>query len=327
MLPLRAVYTLGCTAKLRERLGTPPAEARPQPTTRLGDWYAHPLKHGELVLCVSLETLLPVLVPLAPEATLALRVAKAVGEVLRALGVPPADADAEVAAMRDWACGRSTRRWINDAMVDLEWQLESRTGDGPGPSHLELSLFLAETPSSVIGWRSPDEATRERFGLSPLRHRLESASPPVRPAGGAAPPKKAPGASGIAWTPLLAVGVPEIDRQHQALFAAFAELVDAVLAGQAAGQVSRLLDFLARYVVEHFSAEERAMQASAYPGSAAHKAEHDAFVAELQALRDQLRRDGPNDALAAALGGRVRSWLSFHIGGSDRAMGRHLQGA
>ena len=317
------MYTLGCSARIRERLGVRASEKRGAATTRLGDWYAHTLAETDTVLAVSLETLLPVVTTLAPEAGLLPRLAHAAGEVLHALGVPADAAAAELAEMETWSCGKTTRRWVNNAMTDLEWLLEARlTGERSTP--LELSLWLAETPCALLGWKSPDEATRAVFGLSPLRHRFElpasrgTAAPPVEPPGRAAPP---------VWSPALAIGVEPVDRQHQGLFVAFAALGDGRLAGRSAGEAARMLDFLARYVVEHFATEERLMIESQYPGFAAHKAEHDALVAELKTLREQWRTDGPSDTLATALSGRIRSWLSFHIGGSDRAMGQHLQGS
>lgn len=313
------MYTLCCSAKLRERLRVTPAAGRPPAaTTRLGDWYASPLKFDEeQVLAISVKTLLPVLVETRPEASLPARLAAALGETLRALGVPPAAVDPELAAMGDWACGQTTRRTVNRALTDFEWSLEARRAEaGPAPLPA-LALWLAEAPCSAINWQAPDEATRALFGQSPKRHRFE--------ADAAAGARRKATATAAGWSAALAVGVGEIDRQHQELFAAFGDLAEGMAAGRAPSTVARLIDFLARYVTEHFGAEERWMQACDYPAYPEHKAEHDAFVADLKQARERFRAEGPSEALAVSLSGRIRSWLSFHIGGSDRAMGAYLQ--
>jgi len=313
------VYTLCCSAKLRERLRVTPAAGRSAPaTTRLGDWYATPLKFDEeQVLAISVKTLLPVLVATGPEATLPARLAAAAGEVLRALGVPAAAVDDEVAAMQDWACGQTTRRTVNRALTDFEWSLEARrTESGPAPLP-ELALWLAEAPCTAINWQAPDEATRALFGQSPKRHRFE--------ADAAAGARRKATAAAAGWSPALSVGVEEIDRQHQELFAVFGALVEGMNAGREPGSLARLIDFLGRYVVEHFGAEERWMRSCAYPEYEAHKTEHDAFVADLRLMRERLRQEGPSQTLAVSLSGRIRSWLSFHIGGADRVMGAYLQ--
>lgn len=312
------MYTLCCSAKLRERLRVTPAGRPEAVTTRLGDWYATPLKFDqEQVLAISVKTLLPVLVATRPEDTLPQRLASATGEVLRALGVPPAAVDDEVASMHDWACGQTTRRTVNRALTDFEWSLEARHAELGAAPLPELALWLAEAPCTAINWQAPDEATRALFGQSPKRHRFE--------ADAAAGARRKATATAAGWSPSLSVGVEEIDRQHQELFAVFGELVEGLNAGRGPASVARLIDFLGRYVAEHFGAEERWMKSCDYPDFAPHKAEHEAFVADLKLLRERLRKEGPSQPLAVSLSGRIRSWLSFHIGGSDRAMGAYLQ--
>ncbi len=59
------MFTLRCTRKLLNRLHQATATDDPEPTTRLGDWYANLLFRpgGQVVLFVNERTLLPVLVP------------------------------------------------------------------------------------------------------------------------------------------------------------------------------------------------------------------------------------------------------------------------
>ena len=68
---------LHATKKLRGRVKTIPAQGSETSTTRLGDWYATAVFwRPQVCLLVNEATLLPVLVPLAPSATLAARFPK-----------------------------------------------------------------------------------------------------------------------------------------------------------------------------------------------------------------------------------------------------------
>jgi hypothetical protein len=71
------MFTLRCTARLLKRMKVAPLVACPEPTTHLGDWYANLIHVGrqQLVLAVSEKTLLPVVVPAAPNSTLVPRLA------------------------------------------------------------------------------------------------------------------------------------------------------------------------------------------------------------------------------------------------------------
>ncbi len=128
----------------------------------------------------------------------------------------------------------------------------------------------------------------------------------------------------IEWTQDLAVGVPGIDRQHQEIFRRVDALLQAAHHGAAKDRVGELVDFLAKYVVEHFSGEERAMAQHAYPGVAAHKERHAAFLKDFSALRAQYERDGASLALTLQVQRRVVDWLVTHIKKEDKAFGVFL---
>ncbi len=48
---------------------------------------------------------------------------------------------------------------------------------------------------------------------------------------------------GLVWTPALAIGIPEIDQQHQELFYRLSKLLEGIVSGDRA-QVSGLIEFL-----------------------------------------------------------------------------------
>lgn len=127
----------------------------------------------------------------------------------------------------------------------------------------------------------------------------------------------------IPWTPALAIGVPEIDRQHQELFLRIEQLVQGVSRGNAA-DVERLLEFLGQYVVKHFGAEERWMLRSAYQDYARHKAEHERFIRDFEHMTQEFREKGPNVLVGIRMNNWIAEWLMRHISRSDMDLGHFL---
>ena len=88
----------------------------------------------------------------------------------------------------------------------------------------------------------------------------------------------------LAWSPSLAIGVEEIDAQHEELFRRAERLVRALRTGDRAG-VDALFTYLAGYAEKHFLVEERLMEGAGYPGLAAHRAAHARFRDDLEARK------------------------------------------
>ena len=131
----------------------------------------------------------------------------------------------------------------------------------------------------------------------------------------------------IAWDPTLLVGIPEIDGQHQELFRRLDALHEAIRGGRSREEVGRTLAFLHDYAVQHFGAEEALMIDRGYPDLADHRAEHVAFVAELEALEGEYRRDGPTASLIIRVNTQLTGWLRSHIYRTDRALVSFLRPA
>jgi hemerythrin len=127
----------------------------------------------------------------------------------------------------------------------------------------------------------------------------------------------------IPWTPALAIGVPEIDHQHQELFLRIEQLVQGVARGNPA-DVERLLEFLGQYVVKHFGAEERWMLRSAYPDYARHKAEHERFIHDYEHMTQEFRERGTTVLVGIRMNNWIADWLTRHISRSDMELGRFL---
>ena len=127
------------------------------------------------------------------------------------------------------------------------------------------------------------------------------------------------------FDPVLLTGHAEIDAQHREMFARAGALIDATREHRSRAEVSSLLEFLGRYVVEHFGAEEREMEQTGYDRLHEHRAEHQRFVKDFGALREELEAGGATGRFAMRVNARVTEWLREHIYRSDRRLGEHLR--
>lgn len=128
------------------------------------------------------------------------------------------------------------------------------------------------------------------------------------------------------WSPALSMGVPQIDLQHQELFARIDALVQAARQRDRS-QIEPTLEFLARYAAVHFEAEEGLMRASGYPAGdqTAHLAAHARFRAQLAELSEDFSGRGPTAVVSLTLHNWVADWLRRHVGGMDQGLGRWLR--
>jgi hemerythrin-like metal-binding protein len=130
---------------------------------------------------------------------------------------------------------------------------------------------------------------------------------------------------GIAWDPELETGNHEIDRQHKQLFRLTSDLVDACAKGQSPAVLSKALDFLAAYTVEHFADEEALQLKYHYPDYEAHKKLHDDFSKTATDLVAQYKAEGSSDVLVERVNAIVVRWLVKHIGQEDSKIAAHIR--
>lgn len=128
-------------------------------TTRLGDWYVNILFFKpQLALFVSEATLLPVLVPFAPAATLLDRFPEALLSVLQAHGVPRSFSDTELAEMMTCRLAKTVNRSVLGVMNEFRFLAATYAKLDGERNPLELSMRLAMTPCGPLYKRhvSPD---------------------------------------------------------------------------------------------------------------------------------------------------------------------------
>lgn len=162
------------TKKLRDRLKSAPRHTDETSTTTLGSWYATALFwRPQVALFVNESTLLPVLVPLAPAATVVDRFVAVLGTVFDAHGASASFAEAEMTRMGDWRLSQNSqpqrgRRY--ERVLGLGRPALPR----PGPAHLVGPVVTPEQNSlqpALQGHRRPDRALiallSERGGFRP----------------------------------------------------------------------------------------------------------------------------------------------------------------
>jgi hemerythrin len=129
----------------------------------------------------------------------------------------------------------------------------------------------------------------------------------------------------LEWTSALAVGIPLVDDQHKALIRHLNELAVAIAKRQGETEVQATLTFLVDYTHLHFTTEEKHMAATAYPGLAAQKVEHEHFRSLLCTFHEDLEEEGVTKALADSINTLLMRWLTKHICFMDREFGGFLQ--
>lgn len=167
-LSCAVMFHLHCTKKLLDRI-KPEICAPGRSDTSLGNWYATLLFwKPQVALLVSERTLLPVLMPLAPSATLARRFPAQLALVLKEHGV-----SSEFIAQEVWrmdkvqyakTANRSVVGILNEFVMQAEFWLAAYAYEkGDDDDLLAISAKLAETPCSPLykGPVSPDKALHE----------------------------------------------------------------------------------------------------------------------------------------------------------------------
>jgi len=128
----------------------------------------------------------------------------------------------------------------------------------------------------------------------------------------------------LVWNPEWNTGIELIDLQHRSLLLQVDGLLEAIHSNDMEDRLPGLLAFLSEYVEQHFRMEETQMEASAYPGFAAHLAIHDDMRQQVVALVARYQLD--SHAVTEEVLDFVTDWLIKHINGEDRRMARFLLG-
>lgn len=121
----------------------------------------------------------------------------------------------------------------------------------------------------------------------------------------------------ITWDKSLSTGLADIDAQHQELIRQVNEFSAATASGRGRDELGRMLDFLGKYAIDHFTKEEAAMARYRCPAAEANKQAHKQFIARFQELRGKFNAQGAQASLAIDIYNELVNWLVKHIRGID----------
>lgn len=122
---------------------------------------------------------------------------------------------------------------------------------------------------------------------------------------------------------IISVGIPQIDDEHQKLFECLDVLMLTVNTPRSDARTAEILNSLQTYSKTHFESEEGLMQACNYPGMAAHKQEHLAFIDKIEKFQEQASCKQANTA--QQMTAYLIQWLTAHISNSDKKLARHIR--
>jgi len=126
----------------------------------------------------------------------------------------------------------------------------------------------------------------------------------------------------IEWTDELSVHVKQIDQEHQQLIELINLLHEAMKARSGKPAVGIAIDCLVKYAEFHFGTEETLMKTYGYLRSAAHRIEHQAFIAKTQEFAKGFASG--KLMLSMEMMSFLKDWLTHHICKVDKELGAFL---
>ncbi|MGI5998516.1 MAG: bacteriohemerythrin [Lutispora sp.] len=124
------------------------------------------------------------------------------------------------------------------------------------------------------------------------------------------------------WKDNYELGVPHIDEQHKELFRRVESFLKVLRSKdcwyEKIAKINETLEFMKRYVVEHFRDEEEYQRSINYPGYEAHKQIHNDMVKYVIEVSKQYEQSNNNEQLMQEFGGRLLAWLINHVAAEDQ---------
>ena len=128
----------------------------------------------------------------------------------------------------------------------------------------------------------------------------------------------------IIWKDQYSVGIDSIDQQHRKLVNLINQLTTAVDYSTGEEFEREALAELVGYTKTHFSYEEGLLEDNGYPGFEAHREEHRAMIAEVDAVLAEYEKD--HDMAMRHACDYLKGWLIDHINGTDKQYSSFLIG-
>jgi hemerythrin len=118
----------------------------------------------------------------------------------------------------------------------------------------------------------------------------------------------------IEWKDEFAIGIPDVDYEHQQLITLINDLHDDMKkeGGASRERVVACLGEIYTWIAAHFALEERIMRDMRYDQLAAHKADHDALLEDIRDIMDH-HAEGGYFAYEGLLSEHLHDWFTVHF--------------
>jgi hemerythrin len=122
------------------------------------------------------------------------------------------------------------------------------------------------------------------------------------------------------WKEEYALGIAEIDSQHQNLFRLFGYIADSISHKERWSHTHFGLVQLREFARIHFAVEEALMRLFGWEGAEDHEQDHLHFFVRL----DEIERRSLTENISSEMVTFLESWLTGHIMVTDKAYARHI---
>lgn len=122
------------------------------------------------------------------------------------------------------------------------------------------------------------------------------------------------------WKEEYALGIAEIDSQHQNLFRLFDFITESIRLKERWSHTHFGLVQLRDYARMHFAVEEALMRLFGWPETDEHGIEHQHFFIRL----DEIERRSLTENISGEMVAFLEGWLTGHIMITDKAYARHI---
>jgi hemerythrin len=119
----------------------------------------------------------------------------------------------------------------------------------------------------------------------------------------------------IDWNDTLVLGDDRIDLEHRDMAATINRFLEVLESGASRDEICDVAFTLGEQVTQHFNNEVELMEATDYPGAAAHQREHKMLMGELGTFLRRVGQEDDRELLKVA--GFIESWFVTHVATAD----------
>ncbi|MFI3253543.1 MAG: hemerythrin family protein [Eubacteriales bacterium] len=116
-----------------------------------------------------------------------------------------------------------------------------------------------------------------------------------------------------------------IDKEHVELFAKINDFMESCAKGKGRDDMEKTVEFLRSYTKTHFSNEETLQKINKYPNYTVHKAFHDQFIGNMEAIVTEIKTSGVSVGLVGKINMQLGSALIAHIKTEDVKLAKFLK--